>query len=178
MKKFLASSLLIIVLFTGCATTDPIWTCVQTCFSTVPIPPIPTPQPIPDPPDPGIPEYIVVADLNTIPDRMTAAGFPGSENAQYYVLAHVAAFGPGASIPDHPELTVLSGQRAGIEVWWDAYMAAIRAKMKANSLATAIVIVNDGPDRCGFRLGPPTMSQLSEFGDRVQLGTIVPESEY
>lgn len=185
MKKFLVSSFLIIIfLASGCATMDwqcaqdclstPTWECFQNCATTNPIPTDPPPPPV----DPGHEEQIIIADLDTIPDRMTAAGFPGSPNAQYYILAHVVAFGPGASIPEHPELTILSSQRAGIEIWWDTYIAAIRERMKTNPKATATAITNDGPDRCGFRLGPTIVERLSEFGDRVQLGTILPESEY
>ena len=120
----------------------------------------------------------MVADLNVIPSMMTAAGFPGSPNAQYYVLAHVAAFGAGYSIPIHPELTVLATQRPAIEVWWWGYVDGVKQRLRANPGLKAVVIANDGRDRCGFRLGPPVYERLKEFGDRVQMGTIVPEKDY
>jgi hypothetical protein len=39
-------------------------------------------------------------------------------------------------------------------------------------------ITNDARDRCGFRLGPAIVERLQEYGDRVQLGDVVPVSAY
>ncbi len=145
---------------------------------TTPLPdPVLDPQPIPDP----IPveEKITIFDLDIIPDRMRATGFQGSDNALWYALAFVAAFGPG-DMPDDGagSLVELSKRSPEIETWLNGEVDKVIAKMKSNSKATATVIANDGRDRCGFRLGPPIMERLKEFGDRVQMGTIFPESEY
>ena len=119
-------------------------------------------------------------DLNTIPDRMREAGFQGSDNALYYALAHVYNNGPGAEMPEEEtgELTILNTQRDAIYNWFDGEMAKVTDILKTNPQATVTAITNDGRDRCGFRLGSAIMERLKEFGDRVQLGTILPESEY
>ena len=40
---------------------------------------------------------------------------------------------------------------------------------------TAVVIANDGFDRLGFRLGPPTYRAMGSVGGRVQMGSIFPD---
>jgi len=54
--------------------------------------------------------------------------------------------------------------------------------MKANPVLTMVAITNDGkgPDKLGFRIGPPIVDRVSAAGlsGRVQLGSVVPESEY
>jgi hypothetical protein len=119
-------------------------------------------------------------DMNTIPDRMREAGFEGSDNALYYALAHVYNYGPGAEMPDDGagSLATLNTQRDAIYNWFDGEMAKVTDILKTNPQAKVTAITNDGPDRCGFRLGSAIMERLREFGDRVQLGTILPESEY
>lgn len=141
-------------------------------------PPIDPPV-IHPPTDPGHFEHIAVADLFFIPERMRLATFEGSDNALWYALAYVALFGPG-EMPDDGagSLVELSRRSPEIERWWDGEVDKVRLQMLANPMATATAIFNDGPDRCGFRLGPTIVERLREFGDRVQLGEIVPESEY
>lgn len=145
----------------------------------VPIPPTPTPIPEPTPVPVPITDAVIVADMNTIPERMRAAGFQGSDNALYYALAFVTAFGPG-TMPDDGagSLIELSRRSPEIEKWWWDYVTSIRERLKDNPSLSATIITNDGRDRCGFRLGPPILERFKEFGDRVQLGTVVPESEY
>lgn len=119
-------------------------------------------------------------NLDTIPDRMRKAGFQGSDNALYYTLAHVYNFGPGAEMPDDEtgELTVLNTQRDAIYNWFDGEVAKVGNILKKNPQATVTAITNDGRDRLGFRLGPAIMERLKEYGNRVQLGEILPESSY
>ena len=119
-------------------------------------------------------------DLDTIPDRMRAAGFQGSDNALYYALAHVYNYGPGAEMPDDGagSLVTLNTQREAIYNWFDGEVGKVEDILKTNSQATLTAITNDGRDRCGFRLGPAIMERLKEFGNRVQLGTVLPDSEY
>lgn len=119
-------------------------------------------------------------DLNKIPDRMRAAGFQGSDNALYYALAHVYNYGPGAEMPDDGagSLVTLNTQREAIYNWFDGEIDKVEDVLKTNSQATLTAITNDGRDRCGFRLGPAIMERLKEFGNRVQLGTVLPDSEY
>jgi hypothetical protein len=111
---------------------------------------------------------------------MREAGFEGSDNALYYALAHVYNYGPGAEMPDDGagSLAILNTQRDAIFNWFDGEMAKVTNILKTNPQAKVTAIANDGPDRCGFRLGSAIMERLREFGDRVQLGTILPESEY
>jgi hypothetical protein len=119
-------------------------------------------------------------NLDTIPERMRKAGFEGSDNALYYALAHVYNYGPGAEMPDDDagSLATLNTQRDAIYNWFDGEVAKVEDILKANPQATVTAITNDGKDRCGFRLGAAIMERLKEFGNRVQLGTVLPESEY
>jgi hypothetical protein len=119
-------------------------------------------------------------NLDTIPDRMRKAGFQGSDNALYYALAHVYNYGPGTEMPDDGagSLAVLNTQRDAIYNWFDGEVAKVQDILKANPRATVTAITNDGKDRCGFRLGAAIMERLKEFGNRVHLGTVLPESEY
>jgi hypothetical protein len=119
-------------------------------------------------------------NMDTIPDRMRKAGFEGSDNALYYALAHVYNYGPGTEMPDDDagSLSVLNTQRDAIYNWFDGEVAKVKDLLEKNPQATLTAITNDGKDRCGFRLGAAIMERLKEFGGRVQLGTVLPESEY
>jgi hypothetical protein len=119
-------------------------------------------------------------NLDTIPERMRQAGFEGSDNALYYALAHIYHYGPGAEMPDDGagSLAVLNTQRDAIYNWFEGEMAKVEGILKKNPQATVTAITNDGKDRCGFRLGAAIVERLREFGDRVALGTVLPESEY
>jgi len=95
-------------------------------------------------------------------------------------LAHVYNFGPDAEMPDDEtgELTVLNTQRDAIYNWFDGEVAKVGNILEKNPQATVTAITNDGRDRLGFRLGPAIMERLKEYGNRVQLGEILPESSY
>jgi hypothetical protein len=115
-------------------------------------------------------------DLNTIPDRMREAGFEGTDNQLYYVLASTYADWPWQPDPTDPVSMKLSDQREDIYKWFDQIVTDVSRQMKANPYLTANAILNDGPDRLGARLGPAIMKRLSSFGDRVQMGTVYEES--
>jgi len=147
-----------------------------------PLPPSPVepgPIPLPPPANPLPLTEIVVADLNTIPERMRQVGFQGSDNALYYALAYVAAYGPG-NMPDDGagSLVELSRRSPEIEIWWWDEVDKVIDRMRYNSNLTAKIIEHDGRDRCGFRLGPPTLQRFQEFGDRVQPGHWVSPEDY
>jgi len=145
--------------------------------------PVPTPVPGPTPPPTASSVFsvqgdVVTLDLNTLPGSMRAAGFAGSDNALYYALAHIYAYGPGKSMVSHPELTALNQQRDAIHSWFDAEVLKVRAMMLADLNLKLVAISNDGKDRCGFRLGPPILERLKEFQGRISLGQILPPEEY
>jgi hypothetical protein len=110
-------------------------------------------------------------DLNTIPDRMRQAGFQGTDNQLYYVLASTYAGMPWQPDPTDPVSVTLSDQRDKIYDWFDKIVNNVSRKMEASPNVKATAIINDGPDRCGSRLGAAIMDKLNKFGDRVQIGT-------
>jgi hypothetical protein len=112
-------------------------------------------------------------DMNTIPDAMRQAGFQGTDNELYYVLASTYADWPWQPDPENSNSVNLSERRGEIYAWFDKNVMDLAGKMDANPALTATAITNDGPDRCGGRLGPAIMEKLKKFGDRVQLGTVI-----
>lgn len=115
-------------------------------------------------------------DLNTIPDRMRQAGFEGRDNALYYALASSYAGNDWGADPADLELVKLAEQKDQIVEWFDKIMNNVSKKMEDNPDLKMTAIVNDGPDRLGFRLGSVIMQKLDRFGDRVQMGTAYEES--
>jgi len=122
------------------------------------------------------PTQLIIADLNAVPGQMGRAGFNGRWGAQIYALASTVA-GMNWS-PVDCETQVLSNQRGQIDSWWGRYLQAVVQVMQKAPQTTAVVIVNDGFDRLGFRLGPPTSRAMGSVGGRVQMGSIFPESAY
>lgn len=122
------------------------------------------------------PTQLIIADLNAVPGQMSRAGFNGRWGAQIYALASTVA-GMGWS-PVDGETQVLSDQRGQIDAWWSRYIQAVVQVMQKTPQTTAVVIANDGFDRLGFRLGPPTYRAMGSVGGRVQMGNIFPESAY
>ena len=144
-----------------------------------PTPPTPTPVPGPTPLPTGPSVFLssgnlITLDLNTLPGSMRKAGFSGSDNALFYVMAHVYAYGPGKHFVPHAELNPLNTDaiRGAMFKWFDNAVLSVVSQMKANPALTVTAISNDGPDKCGFRLGPPICERLKEFGGRVTLGEI------
>jgi hypothetical protein len=122
------------------------------------------------------PTQLIIADLNQVPGQMGQAGFKGRWGAQIYALASTVA-GMNWS-PSDGETRVLSTQRGQIDSWWGRYLQAVVQVMQKAPQTTAVVIANDGYDRLGFRLGPPTYRAMGSVGGRVQMGSIFPESAY
>ncbi|MEW6184712.1 MAG: hypothetical protein AB1585_03115 [Thermodesulfobacteriota bacterium] len=132
--------------------------------------PIPVPQPTPVPvPEPEPIEY-VVADMDTIASRMREAGFHHyKDHALWYALGCAYSGTPWAY---DIELIELEKQNYKIHDWFDGEVVKVLSQLKSNPKATAICIVNDGPEKCGFRLGPAIRERLCEFGDRVKMGEL------
>jgi len=122
------------------------------------------------------PTQLIIADMNSVPGQMGRAGFNGRWGAQIYALASTVA-GMNWS-PVDGETQVLSNQRGQIDSWWGRYLQAVVQVMQKAPQTTAVVIANDGYDRLGFRLVPPTSRAMGSVGGRVQMGSIFPESAY
>ena len=122
------------------------------------------------------PTQLILADLEAVPNQMTRAGFPGFWKAQLYALATTYA-GMNWS-PSVIDLRDLYQQRGEINAWWSRYAGAIVQLMQKAPQTTALIIVNDGPDRVGFRLGPAMQAQMGSVAGRVTLGSTVDESQY
>ena len=162
----------------------------------VPVPPVPTPPtPVPVPSPVPVPTPVAstvftqsgtvfTLDLNTIPGSMRAAGFNGSDNALFYVMAHIYAYGPGKDMVPHAELDPIDTpeNRQAIFNWFDGETLKIIAMMKANPALTLVAISGDGKDRCGFRLGPAIMERVLNdkaiAAGRVQLGSVMNPDDY
>jgi hypothetical protein len=122
------------------------------------------------------PTHLIIADLNLIPGQMSRAGFNGRWTSQLYALASTVA-GMGWS-PVDSDTQALSNARGRIDAWWSRYIQAVVQVMQKAPQTTALIIVNDGRDRLGFRLGPPTQKAMGSVNGRVQLGSTVHESQY
>jgi hypothetical protein len=118
------------------------------------------------------PTQLIVADMDKIPPQMERAGFSAPVNQLYYALASTYAgfnWQPGDSTSQ-----VLSDNRGAIDAWWDGYVRAIVQIMQKAPQTTAVVIINDGPDRLGSRLGYETYKNMSSVQSRVRLGDVIP----
>lgn len=103
-------------------------------------------------------------------------------------MAHIYAYGPGKGMKfardrdmvPHPELDPIDtpDNRQAIYNWFDGEVLKVKYLMQANTTLTFIAISNDGKDRCGFRLGPAILDRLSDLGNRIQLGQILPPEQY
>jgi len=159
-----------------------------------PVPPVPTPYPAPGPnpipaPVPTVESKvftrtgtIITLNMDTLPGSMRGAGFNGTDGGLYYAMATLYAWGE-VSLPDVPDLSDIHAKKKEIIAWFDAEVMKVAATMKANPSYTFVAITNDGkgPDKLGFRLGPPMMERLMGAGiapSRVTLGTVLPEEAY
>jgi len=155
-----------------------------------PVPPTPQPVPVPTPTPTPVPVPVtnvftengnlLTLDMNTLPGSMRNAGFSGSDNALYYTMAHVYAFGPNSVMPDDSagSLAHLNTLRSQISSWFDKEVLKAGAIVRANVNMNMVAITNDGRDRCGFRLGPAIVERLRDLGSRIQLGHVIPAEEY
>lgn len=119
------------------------------------------------------PTLLIIADMDQIPNQMSRAGFVARWIAQDYALATLYSGVGWTGDPNDPEVQALYDQRDQIEAWWSRYIQRIVQLMQKAPQTTAIIILNDGPDRCGFRLGPATYNNMGSVASRVQLGDIL-----
>ena len=139
------------------------------------------PVPKPDPVVPPKVETIIVLDLDKQPQEMRDAGIPGRDTALWYV-ANCKLY-PGWDWPESEAMSdsdgvVLWGKQAEVIKWLDDRVIGVVKRLNQNSLATAIIIVNDGPDKCGNRVGKAITEKMIELKapmDRVNMGIILPE---
>lgn len=155
-----------------------------------PVPtPTPTPTPTPGPTPPPTASSVfsvsgstITLDLNTLPGSMRAAGFAGSDNALYYVMAHLYAYGPGKGFVPHAELDPMNNDatRTAIFNWFDGEVLKVIGQMKANPALNLVAISSDGKDRCGFRLGPAILARVADagLGSRTTLGEVLDPKYY
>jgi len=118
---------------------------------------------------------VVTWNMDHEAENMRQAGFQGRDTALWYTLAFIYAFGPDKVLPlsdSDPDMIRLNGQRQEIYNWFDGEVLKVKAQMLADPALRCVAITNDGYDRCGFRLGPPIVARLSEFGSRITLGDI------
>jgi hypothetical protein len=118
------------------------------------------------------PTQLIIGDMTLIPPRMEQAGFSGPVNQLYYALASTYAGFNWA--PEDATSQVLSDNRSQIDAWWARYVQAVIQIMQKAPQTTAVVIVNDGPDRLGSRLGNETYKNMAAVRDRVRLGEVIP----
>jgi hypothetical protein len=121
------------------------------------------------------PCQLVLADLHLAPHQMTRAGFHGEWKAQCYALATTYAGGNWTPVA---ETEGLWRQRGELNAWWSRYVGAVVQLMQKAPQTTAVIIVNDGPDRVGFRLGPAMHRNMGSVASRVQVGSTMHESLY
>ena len=112
---------------------------------------------------------LVLADLGQVPGRMRQAGFRGRDNALYYTLSRSYAEWNWRGDSGDPDAH-LSDQRRELHDIWSHYIDVVVSAMSAAPQTTALILDNDGPDRCGKELGEYTQRQMSAVGGRVELG--------
>ncbi len=118
------------------------------------------------------PTQLIIADMDLIPIQMSRAGFVARWTAQDYALATIYAGAGWSANPSDTESQALYDQRDQIDAWWSRYIQRIVQIMQKAPQTTAIIIQNDGFDRCGFRLGPAINDNMGSVASRVQMGGI------
>jgi len=112
---------------------------------------------------------LVLADLGQVPGRMRQAGFRGRDNALWYTLSRSYAGWNWHGDPRDPDAH-LSNQRRELHDIWSNYIDAVVSVMSAVPQTTALILDNDGPDRCGKELGEYTERRMNAVRGRVELG--------
>jgi hypothetical protein len=118
------------------------------------------------------PTLLIIADMDQIPTQMSRAGFIARWAAQDYALATIYAGTGWSADPSDGESQALYDQRDKIDAWWSRYIQRIVQIMEKAPQTTAIILLNDGFDRCGFRLGPAIYQNMGSVASRVQLGDV------
>jgi hypothetical protein len=164
--------------------TSGFWNFIIELFKKLGEKPTPLPEPIPDPdpqpiPDPEpIPTEIIVVDIEGLADEMYATGqFPKVRQNVYNYGSSCYLSGRAWSLADG-EIEALYRVENKVGEFWETKLAKAIKALRENPKATATILKGDRRDGFGCRIGPPIAERLAEFGDRVQMGTIFPESEY
>jgi hypothetical protein len=118
------------------------------------------------------PTKLIIADMNLVPSQMSRAGFTARWAAQCYALA-TTYMGWNWNPGDDPDGQFLYENREQMYAWWARYVQAVVNLMKKAPKTTAVIIINDGPDRLGSRLGDATMRDMTAVQDRVTLGDVI-----
>jgi len=121
------------------------------------------------------PTQLIIADMNRVPSQMTRAGFPGRWTVQCYALGSTVAGWDWSPKPGDEEGAALKSVRGQIAAWWSRYTQAVVQVMQKAPQTTAVIIVNDGLDKLGIRLGPATYRAMGPVQNRVQVGSMDPE---
>lgn len=144
--------------------------------------PIPLPEVPPKPLDDAqIGGPLILFDLPQVAVDLNNLGFPGYEGEILYCLACIVR---GDDIPNDPDHAGVQAFYQNIRLqdelskWYVKKISDAKNALTADKSLTLKIIENDQRDRFGCRIGPRTFERFAEFGNRVTLGQIVPESEY
>ena len=117
----------------------------------------------------GGPTKLVLADLVQVPGRMRQAGFRGRDNALWYTLSRSYAGWNWQARAGDPD-SHLSNQRRELHDIWANYIGVVVSVMSDAPQTTALILENDGHDRCGKTLGEYTQREMNAVRGRVELG--------
>ena len=119
------------------------------------------------------PTQLIIADMNLVPNQMTRAGFVARWAAQCYALATTYAGYDWAPDARDPQSVALWNARPQMEAWWHRYVLAVIKIMQNAPQTTALIIINDAPDRLGYRLGVATYQTMEPVRGRVTIGNTI-----
>jgi hypothetical protein len=120
------------------------------------------------------PTQLIIADMNLVPVQMGRAGFSARWAAQCYALASTYAGYSWSRPTNDEESQMLWDVRDQIDAWWSRYIQKIVEIMQKAPQTTAVIIINDGGDRLGERLGAATLRNMASVRNRVTLGSVIP----
>ena len=119
-----------------------------------------------------------ILDLDKLPEMMRQNGVVGRDGIIYYGCSVAWAGRRGWSSLENPEIRAIYDQRERIFNVMESYMLNVERRFRANPGLQGVAVINDGRDKMGCDLAPTIKERLKEFGDRIQTGNFVPESEY
>jgi hypothetical protein len=118
------------------------------------------------------PTKLIIADMALIPDQMSRSGFSGRWGVQMYALASTYAgvdWKPGGV----EDLQWFYENQDRLHAWYDRYIMAVLNIMQKAPQTTALIVINDEPDRLGARLGYAIQRNLASVGNRAELGQVL-----
>lgn len=118
------------------------------------------------------PTQLIIADMALVPDQFTRSIAPGYWASQMFALSSTYA-GVAWSPPEDADAAYYFTIRDQINDWWARYINAILRIMQTAPQTTALIIINDEPDKCGARLGYAIRDNLASVGDRVTQGDVL-----